>query len=75
MFRAVFEIDKDIQGKGELNLFEFSDAWFLTSLIVLNKWSTLKEIVAVGDALNHAIFTQDEIDNALKADPLRLHRN
>jgi hypothetical protein len=47
-------------------MFAFSDAWFLTSLLVTSDWSSMKDILAVGDALNHAIFTQDEIDNALK---------
>ena len=47
-------------------MFDFSDAWFLTSLIKLNKWATMEEIVITGDIINHAVFTQDEIDNALE---------
>jgi hypothetical protein len=47
-------------------MFEFSDAWFLTSLIKLNEWSTMDEIIVAGDVLNHAIFNQEEIDNALE---------
>lgn len=47
-------------------MFEFSDAWFLTTLILLKKWSSLKQIVATGDMINHAIFNQEEIDNAIK---------
>lgn len=47
-------------------MFEFSDAWFLTTLICLNKWSTMKEIIAVGDNINHAIFNPDEIESALE---------
>lgn len=45
--------------------FDFSDAWFLTALILIGKESTLKQIVQTGDAINHAIMTQAEIDRAL----------
>lgn len=47
-------------------MFEFSDAWFLTSLILLKKWSSLQQIITSGDMINHAIFNEEEIDNAIK---------
>ncbi len=47
-------------------MFEFSDAWFLTSLILLKKWSSIKEIISTGDMINHAIFNESEIDNAIR---------
>ena len=46
--------------------YDFGDAWFLTSLIVLTDWENMEGIISVGDALNHAIFTQKEINQALK---------
>ena len=54
-------VDNDTQ------TYDFSDAWFLTALIVMKDyWANMKEIISVGDALNHAIFTQNEINQALK---------
>ena len=47
-------------------VYDFGDAWFLTALIVIKGWANMKEIISVGDALNHAIFTQNEINQALK---------
>ena len=46
--------------------YDFGDAWFLTALIVINDWADIKEIISIGDGLNHAIFTQSEINQALK---------
>jgi hypothetical protein len=47
-------------------LFEHSDAWFLTSLILLEKWSPMEEIMMAGDMINHAIFTPSEIEKAIE---------
>lgn len=47
-------------------MFGYSDAWFLTTLIMLKKWSSLKQIISTGDMINHAILNQEEIDNAIK---------
>ena len=47
-------------------IYDFSDAWFLTTLIVIKDWADMKGIISVGDGLNHAIFTQNEITQALK---------
>jgi len=55
--------------KTENNLeetYDFSDAWFLTALIVIKDWADMREIISIGDGLNHAIFTQKEINQALK---------
>jgi hypothetical protein len=46
-------------------MFTYSDAWFLTSLILNNKWSSLDQVIATGDAINHAIFTKSEVNTAL----------
>lgn len=45
--------------------FRSSDAWFLTTLLLLENPATLQEVIAAGDWLNHAIFTADEINRAL----------
>jgi hypothetical protein len=50
----------------ETHSYDYSDAWFLTTLIMANDWLSMEEIVSMGDALNHAIFTPGEIDGALK---------
>lgn len=44
--------------------FEFSDAWLLTSLFMYDenlKQINLTNIIAYGDALNHSIFTLEEL--------------
>ena len=46
--------------------YDFSDAWFLTALIVRHTWADIEEIITIGDGLNHAIFTQNEINQALQ---------
>ena len=46
-------------------MFTYGDAWFLTSLILNNKWSSLEQVIATGDAINHAIFTKSEVNTAL----------
>lgn len=46
-------------------MFEYSDAWFLTSLIRANVWLTQDEVTDICDLINHAIISQSEIDNAL----------
>lgn len=46
-------------------MYIYSDAWFLTSLILNKDWSSLQQVIVTGDAINHAIFTRDEINVAL----------
>lgn len=46
-------------------MYTFSDAWFLTTLILNKEWSSLQQVIATGDVINHAIFTKDEINVAL----------
>jgi hypothetical protein len=46
-------------------MYKFSDAWFITTLILIKDWTTLQQVIAGGDLLNHAIFTSDEINSAL----------
>ncbi len=46
-------------------MYSSSDAWFLTSLIFSEGWSSLKQVIKTGDLINHAILTKDEINNAL----------
>jgi hypothetical protein len=44
-----------------------SDAWLLLAIILAagNDVANLDEIVAAGDGINHAIFTEDEIESGL----------
>jgi hypothetical protein len=46
--------------------YDYSDAWFLTTLILRNDWADIDQIIAIGDMINHAIFTQNEINQALQ---------
>lgn len=46
-------------------MYTYSDAWFLTTLILIKDWVSLQQIIAGGDMINHAIFTTDEINKAL----------
>lgn len=47
--------------------FEASDAWLLLAIILAagNDVASLAEIVAAGDGINHAIFTEDEMESGL----------
>lgn len=53
--------------KQEQLQFEASDAWLLLSIILAagNNAASLDEIVAAGDGINHAIFTEDEMESGL----------
>ena len=46
-------------------MFTYGDAWFLTSLILNKNWSSLDQVIATSDAINHSIFTKSEVNNAL----------
>jgi hypothetical protein len=46
-------------------MFNSSDAWFLTTLILIKDWASLREVIAGGDLINRAIFTTEEINTAL----------
>ena len=47
-------------------MYDFSDAWFLTALLLLNDWSDMEQIISAGDVINHAIFMQEEMNQALQ---------
>jgi hypothetical protein len=47
-------------------MFEYSDSWLLTTLILNNGWASKEEIIIGADIINHAIMTQSEIDNAIE---------
>ncbi len=46
-------------------MYTFGEAWFLTTLLLNKEWSSLQQVIATGDVINHAIFTPDEINGAL----------
>jgi len=46
-------------------MFTFSDAWVLTTLILINDRTTLSQLIACGDIINHAIFTKEDVNTAL----------
>lgn len=46
-------------------MYTFGEAWFLTTLILNKDWSSLQQVIATGDVINHAIFTKDEVNVAL----------
>jgi hypothetical protein len=45
--------------------YQWSDVWLLQSMIIGGgeKGATLYNIISTGDALNHAIFTNDELES------------
>jgi hypothetical protein len=47
--------------------FRASDAWLLLAIVIAagNTTANLKEIIAAGDGLNHAIFTPEEFEGGL----------
>ena len=47
-------------------VWEFSDAWFATAVAIQDTPSDLAGVIAAGDALNHAIFTCDEIQQVVR---------
>jgi len=46
-------------------MYEFNDAWFLTTLILNKSWASQEEIIVGADILNHAIMSQSEMDEAI----------
>ena len=46
-------------------MYKYGDAWVLTALIFNKKKSSLENLIATGDLINHAIMTVDEINDAL----------
>lgn len=44
----------------------WSDAWLLLALIYSGEPADQDRIIAVGDSINHAIFTDDELDGGLR---------
>lgn len=43
-----------------------SDAWFLTALAIVPQPAALDEVYAAGDAVNHALFTDPEVLQAIR---------
>jgi hypothetical protein len=43
---------------------KFSDAWFATAVAIQDTPCNLTDVIAAGDALDHAIFTHEEIQQA-----------
>jgi hypothetical protein len=48
--------------------FVWSDAWLMYSIVAASREgaATLVDVIEVGDMVNHAIFTTDEIDGGLE---------
>jgi len=44
---------------------EFADAWFATAVAIQKKPCELADVIAAGDAIDHAIFTREEIEVAV----------
>lgn len=50
----------------EKNLFfESSDGWLFATLLCLKNKVLLKDIISIGNMLNHAIFSLEQINNGL----------
>lgn len=49
------------------NVFKYADAWILLAIIYASKTgvATLSKIIDFGDAINHAIFTMEELEGGL----------
>jgi hypothetical protein len=45
---------------------ERSDAWLLLALIYAGEPADRRRIIEVGDAINHAIFTEEEMEGGLR---------
>jgi hypothetical protein len=45
---------------------KFSDAWFATAVAIQDTPCNLAGVIAAGDALDHAIFTHEEIQQAVR---------
>jgi hypothetical protein len=45
--------------------YDFSDGWLLVSIIYCKKGASLKNIISVGDMLNHSIFNLSELSSGL----------
>lgn len=43
-----------------------SDAWFAAAVASCSGHASLKEVIGVGDAINHAIFMRSEIEHAVR---------
>lgn len=48
------------------SMFLWSDAWLLLSLIYARELADRDHLRAVGDYINHAIFTDEELDGGLE---------
>jgi hypothetical protein len=57
---------ENIYVRRENIMFEFSDAWFLTTLILNKGWASKEEIIRGADIINHSIMLQSEMDNAIQ---------
>ncbi len=43
-----------------------SDAWFVATLATVGRPASLRDIIGTGDAINHAIFTLQEVEQAVR---------
>lgn len=48
------------------DLWTRSDAWFAAAVASCSGRASLKEVIGVGDAINHAIFMRSEIEQAVR---------
>ena len=48
--------------------YEWSDAWLLLAIIYASKSgdSTIQKIIEVGDGINHAVFTDEELKGGIE---------
>ncbi len=53
-------------GHGASHGWTSSDAWFAATLATIGRDTDLRDIIGAGDAINHAIFTVAEIEQAVQ---------
>jgi hypothetical protein len=55
--------NRDVTGEVE---WTFGDAWFAAAVATSQQPASLDDIIGAGDAINHAIFTNEEIVHAVQ---------
>jgi len=53
----------------KIKKFNWSDAWLLLAIVYASNGkpgATLEKIIALGDAINHAVFNADELESGLR---------
>lgn len=48
------------------DLWTRSDAWFAAAVASCSRHASLKEVISVGDAINHDVFMRSEIEQAVR---------